>query len=47
MGTPGNRTIRDWVTAERRDLHYVVMSANFLTAVVSLKQQNASVNVVS
>jgi hypothetical protein len=36
MSTPGNITIRDWVTAERRDLHYVATSANFRTAVVSL-----------
>jgi hypothetical protein len=39
MGTPGNITIRDWVTAERRDLHYVVTSANFRPAVISLQQQ--------
>jgi hypothetical protein len=36
MGTLCNITIRDWVTAERRDLHYVVTSANFRTAVISL-----------
>jgi len=35
MGTPGNRTIRDWVTAGRRDLHYMITSANFRTVVVS------------
>jgi len=37
MGTPGNRIIRDWVTAERRDLRYVVTSTNFRTVVVYLK----------
>jgi hypothetical protein len=36
MGIPGNVTIRDWVSAERRNLHNVVMSDNFHTAVASL-----------
>jgi hypothetical protein len=46
MNTPGNITVHDWVTDERRYLHYVATSANFRTAVVSLYQTNRLLNLV-